>query len=185
MPPAGFGFGEELNMQFSVGDKVVHPYYGPGEVIAVEREDLMDGPKRYYVIEIPGQGLTVRIPLRQIDQVGVRLAMTRTRLQLVLDTLRSRPHALPDDYNERQEQVWEKLKTARALKTAEVVRDLAWRQKTAHLTKRDSELLHRGLDFLAAEVALITGSDVSDASEVLRTALTVAMTSASNTARSQ
>ena len=36
---------------------------------------------------------------------------------------------------------------------AEAVRDLTWRGKQANLTKKDSEMLQRGQDFLAAELA--------------------------------
>ncbi|HSR33941.1 MAG TPA: CarD family transcriptional regulator [Anaerolineae bacterium] len=39
-------------MQFSVGDKVVHPYHGPGRITSVERRELLAGAKRYYVIEM-------------------------------------------------------------------------------------------------------------------------------------
>ena len=84
-------------MQYSVGDKVVHPHHGPGRVANVERRELMDGPKRYYVIDIPGQGLTVRFPVGRADDVGMRLAISQSRLPQVLSTLRSEPRQLPED----------------------------------------------------------------------------------------
>jgi RNA polymerase-interacting CarD/CdnL/TRCF family regulator len=43
-------------MQYSVGDKVVHPHHGPGRIARVEQRELLDGIKRYYVIEIQDQG---------------------------------------------------------------------------------------------------------------------------------
>jgi CarD family transcriptional regulator len=167
-------------MQFSVGDKVVHPYHGPGSIAGIESKDLMDGPKRYYVIDVPGQGLTVRVPTGKAEEVGVRPAMSQSRFPRVLTMLRGRPHWLPEDYRERQEQVYAQLKTRRVMQLARVVRDLTWHRERAHLTKTDSGLLKQGLDLLAAEMALVSGDDISDASRLIESTMTAAMASASN-----
>jgi CarD family transcriptional regulator len=162
-------------MQFSVGDKVVHPHHGPGRVAGVERWELIDGPKRYYVIEIPGQGLTVHIPVSKADEVGVRLAMPQSRLPQVLSMLRGKPHPLPEDYKERQEQIWAKLRTGRVMQLARVVRDLTWHRERAHLTRKDSDYLRQGQELLAAEMALASGDAVSDASKLIEATMTAAV----------
>ncbi len=163
-------------MQFSVGDKVVHPHHGPGWITGVERKDLLGGEKRYYVIEIPTKDLTVYVPWSTIDQAGVRPAMSRAKLSDVLDKLRSTPRHLPEDYKERQEQVWEMLKTGRVMPIAEVVRDLVWQKERDHLTKRDADLLAQGQERLAAEMALISGAKVSDMEKTIEDVLADAMT---------
>ena len=161
-------------MEFAVGDKVVHPHHGPGQVTGLEHREFLDGKKRYYVIEIPAMELTVRVPRRKVDHVGVRPAMSRAKVARVLETLRSEPDLLPKDHKERQESVWEKIRTSRPIPTAEAVRDLAWRSHSAHLTKKDAELLKRGQDFLAAEMALVSDSEVSEATARIESALAVA-----------
>ena len=167
-------------MQFSVGDKVVHPHHGPGRIASVERRELMDGPKRYYAIEIPGQGLTVHIPVGKADEVGVRLAMSESRFPRVLSMLRSRPRLLAEDYKERQEQVSVQLKTGRVMKLAGVVRDLTWHRERAHLTRKDIDYLKQGRELLAAEMALVSGDDVSDASKLIEATMTAAVASTLN-----
>ena len=167
-------------MQFSVGDKVVHPNHGPGSIAGIESKDLMDGPKQYYVIDVPGQRLTVRVPTGKAEEVGVRPAMSQSRFPRVLTMLRGRPHWLPDDYKERQEQVYAQLKTRRVMQLARVVRDLTWHRERARLTKTDSGLLKQGLDLLAAEMALVSGDNISDASRLIESTMTAAMASASN-----
>jgi len=162
-------------MQFTVGDKVVHPSYGPGRIASVERRELMDGAKRYYVIDIPGQGLTVYIPARKVDEVGVRPAMPPSRLPQVLSMLRSEPRQLPENYKERQEQIYAKLKTGRVMQLARVVRDLTWHRERAHLTKKDSACLKQGQELLAAEMALVSGDSVSDASKLIESTVTAAV----------
>jgi CarD family transcriptional regulator len=140
----------------------------------------LDGIKRYYVIEIPVQGLTVHLPVRKADEVGIRPAMAPSRLLQVLRKLRSRPRRLPEDYKERQEQILEKLKTGRVDQLVRVVRDLSWHRERAHLTKRDTDYLKQGCDLLAAEMALVSGDDISDANELIESTVTAAMDSTVN-----
>jgi RNA polymerase-interacting CarD/CdnL/TRCF family regulator len=140
----------------------------------------MDGPKRYYVIEIPGQGLTVHIPAGKADGAGVRPAMSQSRLPRILSMLCARPRLLPEDYKERQEQVCAELKTGRVMHLARVVRDLTWHRKIAHLTKTDTDYLKQGRDLLAAEMALVSGDAISDASKLIEATMTAAMASTPN-----
>jgi CarD family transcriptional regulator len=132
------------------------------------------------VIDIPGQGLTVHIPVSKADEGGMRLAMSQSRFPRVLSTLRGKPHSLPEDYRERQEQIWAKLKTGRVIQLARVVRDLTWHRERAHLTKRDSDYLKQGRDLLAAEMALVSGDAVSDASKLIAATMAAAMASVLN-----
>jgi CarD family transcriptional regulator len=167
-------------MQFSVGDKVVHPHYGPGSIQSIERRELMDGPKRYYVIDIPGQGLTLHIPVRNADEAGVRPAMSQARFPWVLNMLRNRPHPLPEDYRERQEQICAQLKTGQVMQLARVVRDLTWHRARAHLTRVDTDYLKQGRRLLVAEMALVSGASVSEVSELIEATMTAAMASTPN-----
>ena len=158
-------------MHFSVGDKVVHPRRGPGRIVGVERQEFLDESKRYYVIDMPAKAMTVRIPVRRVDDVGLRPAMTREKLAKVMEILHATPCVLPADYKERQEEVREKIQAARPIPMAEAVRDLTWRGRSAHLTKTDSELLKMVQDFLAAEMALASDIAVSEANEKIELAL--------------
>jgi RNA polymerase-interacting CarD/CdnL/TRCF family regulator len=98
--------------------------------------------------------------------------MTRDKLARVLDTLHGRPRGLPMDHKERQESVRERVQTSRPIAMAEAVRDLTWHGRSAHLTKTDSELLKAVQDFLAAEIALASDTQVSEAIEAIELALT-------------
>jgi len=161
-------------MQFTVGDKVVHPRYGPGQITAIVSREAAEGPARYYVIDIPRQGLTVHSPVLKAGEAGMRLAMSQTRLSRVLSLLRGSPHRLPADYRQRQDQMWARLKTGGAAQLAGLVRDLTGHRHSAHLTQKDAEYLQQGRDLLAAEVALVSGMAFSDASRQIEAALAAA-----------
>jgi CarD family transcriptional regulator len=144
-------------------------------VRAIEEKDFMDGQDYYYVIDIPDQGLTLHIPKHRIAEAGVRAAMKPTQLTRMLKTLGSGPAPLPEDYKERQEQVWEKLRTGKPFEIAETVRDLTWYQHRAHLTKKDTDYLDRGRKLLAAEMALVSDIDISEAAKTIEATLIAAL----------
>jgi CarD family transcriptional regulator len=112
------------------------------------------------------------MPVGKADDLGVRLAMSQSRLTRLLGMLRGKPHLLPEDYRVRQEQVAAQLRTGRVTQLARVVRDLTGHRERAHLTKRDSDYLQQGRDLLAAEMALVSGKTVSHASKMIDAAMT-------------
>jgi CarD family transcriptional regulator len=166
-------------MEFHIGDKIVHPTHGPGQITALERKEFMDGSKRYFVIEIPGQGLTVYIPRKKMQEIGIRPAIRQTQVATVFGTLQSKPHPLPADYRVRQEKIEELLRTGRVIPIAKAVRDLTWQRERDHLTQKDSDCLRRGRDLLAAEIALASDSQIADVHTRMDAALLASMASAS------
>jgi CarD family transcriptional regulator len=162
-------------MGFSVGDKVMHPSFGAGQITGEEHRELVDGFKHYYVIKVVGARATAYVPIRKMDELGVRLVMSSGALIQVVGTLRSMPSTLSNDYRKRQEGVQEKLETGLPVPMAEAVRDLTWHGKRRRLTQRDEALLKRGRERLANEIAWATDADVMEAHEMidgtLRTAL--------------
>jgi CarD family transcriptional regulator len=162
-------------VQFSIDDKVIHPAHGAGRITGIEQRGQISESTSYYVIEIPAQRLTLRVPSGRMEQSGIRPVMTPGKLPGVLARLRSRAHQLPDDAGTRQEGMGEKLDTGRALQLAEVVRDLTWHRHRAHLTKRDTDLLNRGRALLAAEMALASDIEVAEATRAIDAALAQGM----------
>ena len=162
-------------MQFSVGDAVVHPHHGPGWITGMERRELLDGKKLYYEIEIPMQELSLCVPRKAMQDMGVRPAMSRGRLPRVLAKLEDEPCILPGDYKIRQEEVWEQLRTGQVMLLAEVVRDLSWHEEREHLTKKDTEYLARAKERLVAELALVSGSEAQDMEKRINDVLAAAI----------
>jgi CarD family transcriptional regulator len=164
-------------MQFSVGDKVVHPQYGPGRIRDIVHQEFVGEAKSYYVIDMPDQGLIVHVPVLTAGKSGIRPAMTRAALHQVLNTLRSGPSRLPDDFRERQAQIDAEFKTGEVLSLATVVRDLTWHKERAHLTRKDSDLLKQGQERLAAEMALVSGEDTAESLKLIGSTMTTALAS--------
>ena len=160
---------------YSVGDKVVHPGYGPGVIKDIERRQVIGEAKRYYVIDMQAGGGTLMTPVAGADEVGLRPAISNASLRRLFRSLREAPRPLSEDFRERQTEVEERLKVGDIFETARVLRDLAWHGKQHGLTKRDMQLMQRAEELVAGELALIREIEVKAAQDELQASLSEAM----------
>jgi CarD family transcriptional regulator len=156
---------------YSVGDKVVHPGYGPGVITTVERRQVISEAKRYYVIEMLSGGTTLMTPVAQADKIGLRLAVDDVTLERLISMLAEPPNSLSYDFRERQDAIEERLKEVDIYVTTEVLRDLVWFGHIRGLTKRDTQLMQRAEESVAGELALVRGIELQEAVDILQAAL--------------
>ena len=152
---------------FDIGDKVVHPTHGAGQVTGIKEQDLLKQYHRYYVINLAIDDRTLMIPVSNAKEIGLRSISQEPVLSKVWHTLDASAKTLSGDYRKRQKRIQEKLKTGNAIKIAEVIRDLFALKHEDHLTSFDTKLLERARQFLSSEVALIEGMEVSEAERMI------------------
>lgn len=146
-------------MEFSVGQTLIHPYHGAGEVLDIENKELVEGFENYYVIHFEGNELTTRIPVRNAEEFGLRGVMSDDKLEQAMEILRQEPEELPTHFKSRRAQVEDMIRSGQPINIAEAVRDLTWRKKDEHLTKADRRLLMEGKDLLVDEMSLVADAD--------------------------
>jgi CarD family transcriptional regulator len=162
-------------MTYSVGDKVVHPGYGPGTITSIEHRQVVGEAKKYYVINMLNEGGTLMTPVERARDVGLRPAIGDRAMKRLLESLSQPPSTLAGDFRERQTDIEERLKEGDIFTTAKVVRDLTWHGQLHGLTKRDTQLRQRAEQLLAGELALVKEIDVKEALEEVQTILADAM----------
>jgi CarD family transcriptional regulator len=156
---------------YAVGDKVVHPGYGPGVIKGIERRQVISEEKDYYIIEILTGNATLMTPVAQADRVGLRPAMSDASIKQLLEMLSEAPDTLSEDFRERQVDIDERLKEGDVLVTARVIRDMMWYGHANDLTKRDTQLMQRAEELVAGELALAKGIEVKEALEKMQAIL--------------
>jgi CarD family transcriptional regulator len=162
------------SMMFKAGDAVVHPARGAGIVTGVEKREWHDTLQQYYQIRLLGQLDTrLMIPTSTANKIGLRRVIPRSKLKRLWRVLLSDPDMLPDEHKERYQLLKEKLVTGDVFQIAEVVRDMAWRERrNRSLTTVGRQMYEKGIRFLAGEVAAVQDMDFADAEgEVKRTLL--------------
>ncbi len=70
---------------FNLGDHVVCPGHGVGQVFSVETKELNGEMKSFYIIKIVSNGMKVMIPVESKD--GVRGLMGNTEINGVFELL--------------------------------------------------------------------------------------------------
>jgi CarD family transcriptional regulator len=156
---------------YAVGDKVVHPGYGPGVIKGIERRQVISEEKDYYIIEILTGDATLMTPVAQADRVGLRPAMSDASIKRLLEVLSEAPDTLSEDFRERQVGIDERLKEGDVMVTARVIRDMMWYGHANDLTKRDTQLMQRAEEMVAGELALAKGIEVKEALEKMQAIL--------------
>ena len=147
---------------FEIGDKVVHPQHGVGQIVKLEDREFERGDSRkYYEIQIPG-GSIVWVPV-DLSNSGVRRLASKHELRQCREILKSKPLPLTEDGRVRQATLVAHLKQGTIAAQCEVVRDLSAfvAHKPAYGTI--TGFLESTLRVLCQEWALVEDVTVSEA----------------------
>ena len=147
---------------FEIGDRVVHPQYGVGQIVKLEDREFERGDiRRYYEIHIP-DGSTVWVPV-DLSNSGLRRLASKSELDQCRELLRSHPSPLLEDGRVRQSALVAHLKQGTIAAQCEVVRDLSAfvAHKPAYGTI--TAFLEAMLRVLCQEWAIVEGITVSEA----------------------
>lgn len=147
---------------FEVGERVVHPQHGVGEIVQLEDREFERGePRRYYEIHIPG-GSTVWVPV-DLSNSGVRRLARRSEIPRCREVLQAHPSPLTEDGRVRQATLVAHLRQGTIIAQCEVVRDLSAfvAHKPAYGTI--SSFLEAMLRVLCQEWAIVEGMTTADA----------------------
>ena len=160
-------------MMFKPGDPIVHPFRGAGIVIRIEKRQWHGSSEMYYRIKLLGQrGITLMVPIHLAETLGLRPAVSLSKLNQVWHVLCADPGTLPADHKQRYELLEGKLHAGSVFQVAEAVRDMAWRQRQkGRLTIVGKQMYEKGFTLLAAEVAATQGIDLADAETQVKTRL--------------
>jgi len=109
-------------MSFKVGDQVIHPRHGLGQVTSLAVKQFVKGEKRpFYEISFPGS--TLWVPLN-LATSGVRKLSAKTEIASCRRVLKAPAEPLKDDFRLRQLELNDHLKEGTLTARCEVVRDL-------------------------------------------------------------
>ena len=157
-------------MTFEIGDRVVHPQHGLGQVVKLEAREFESGViRRYYEISMPG-GSTVWVPV-DMETVGLRKPAQKNEIARCRKILVSRPAPLPEEARSRQANLSARLKQGTIFTFCEVVRDLYAFGEHKSLYGTIAGFYRVTKDVLCQEWAVVEGITVLDAAQEVDTLL--------------
>ncbi len=154
---------------FKVGDAIVHPAFGAGVVTGLKELRYSGNPSQYYQIKLLKRTDTrLMVPVQEVEDRGIRRAISGKLLDRVWLILGQAPQALPDNYKSRHKLLEDKFSAGDIILIAEAVRDAAGRRRKRSLTDRGKRIYRRGLTLLISELAAAQDIGLAEAEAQVR-----------------
>ncbi|MDX1357663.1 MAG: CarD family transcriptional regulator [Clostridia bacterium] len=151
---------------YKVGDKVVYPMHGAGEIVGLEEKEIFGQVKEYYILNMPIGGMKVSLPVDSIDKIGVRDIISEKEADQLLDDFSNYECDETTNWNKRYRENMEKIKSGSVTSVAYVVKALMLRDKDKGLSTGERKMLSSAKQILLSE--LILAKDISaDKAEML------------------
>lgn len=150
-------------MNFQIGDYVVCPGHGVGQILAIDDKELGGDTKRFYSIKITSNGMKVMIPADSKD--GVRNLVGQNQVSEVFNLLQDHDVIVDNStWNRRHREYLHKIKTGSLLEIADVLRSLFLLRHTKQLSFGERKMLEQCKNLLVEEIALSQGTPAESVS---------------------
>ncbi|MBQ8918525.1 MAG: CarD family transcriptional regulator [Acidaminococcaceae bacterium] len=161
---------------FAVGDKVVYPMHGAALVEDIEERIYEEKPTKYLVLSMLIGSMKVRIPLCNLEKVGLRPIIPKTKMKEIKKVLETE---VSNNYksitwNRRFTIYIDKMKSGDVLDLAEVISILERQDRQKKLSTGERRLLGNARQILASELMIVKNSDIESAEKWIDEALNIA-----------
>jgi len=141
-------------MDFTVGEVVVYPHHGAARIADIEKREMGGEELDFLVLNILQSDLSVRVPVKNAELVGVRDVVGEEGLRKVFSVLRETDVEEAGNWSRRYKANQERLASGDINKVAEVVRDLWRRDQGRGLSAGEKRMLGKARQILVGELAL-------------------------------
>lgn len=148
-------------MRFKIGDTAVYPAHGVGTIQSIDTMTVGEERVSFYVMRILDTGVTIKIPVKTAEQVGLRRIIDADQVANVYTILQQRNVEIePKPWNRRYRQYMEKLKSGSPFEIAEVLRNLLVLKGEKVLSFGERKMLDTARALLIKEISLAKESSV-------------------------
>ena len=153
------------NSEFKIGETVVYPKHGVGEITKIETMEIASIKTRFYVVKMEQSKLVIRVPLDKKDDVGLRKISSKKIIDEVYSTLKLKPKIRRIMWSRRAQEYDAKIFSGDPIKIAEVVRDLFRKTSQAEQSYSERQMFQVAIERLAREVAAVEKTDYFQSTE--------------------
>ena len=140
--------------EFQVGEKVVYPSHGVGEITEIESQTIADTKLEVYVISFPQDKMTLRVPVSKATASGLRTLANKSSINEVYTILNSKPKRGNKMWSRRALEYEAKINSGEIEAVAEVVRDL-YKNVDNDRSYSERTIYESALNRLASEIAIL------------------------------
>ena len=151
----------------NIGDMIVYPSQGAGVIESVEERFILGERKKYYIMRISLGNVTVMIPMDTCDTVGIRDVISADEAKKVLDAFHKAPVEENLNWNKRQRDHVQKIKSGDIYQTSAVLKCLMYRDKTKGLSTSERKMLYNLRQIVLSELVLSKVAPQEDIEAIL------------------
>ena len=159
------------NKEFKIGEVVVYPKHGVGEIIKLESMEVSSIKTKFYVVKMEQGKLTIRVPLDKQNEVGLRKISSKKIIDEVFNTLKLKPKIRRIMWSRRAQEYDTKIFSGDPIRIGEVVRDLFRKNSQPEQSYSERQMFQVALERLAREVAAVEKTDYFQATEKIESTL--------------
>ena len=148
---------------FAAGEFVVYPPHGVGRILELGKEMIGDAPLELLLIEFERDKLLLRVPLRKVEDVGLRKLSAKPVVAKAMETLKRRAQLKRTMWSRRSQEYNSKINSGDLVSIAEVARDLFRPHRQNEQSYSERQLYEAARDRIAQELAVIQNIQESSA----------------------
>ena len=151
--------------EFKIGEMVVYPKHGVGEITRIESLEVENIKTNFYVVQMEQDKLMIRVPLDKQNEAGLRKIASKKILNNIFNVLKLKPKIRRIMWSRRAQEYDAKIFSGDPIKIAEVIRDLFRKNSQPDQSYSERQMFHVALERLAREIAAIEKTDYFQATE--------------------
>jgi CarD family transcriptional regulator len=148
---------------FRKGDTVVHPEHGAAVIQELREKEFLGEKRTYLVLRVAYGDLTLLIPVDSTEQVGLRQVVSKNEVKKVLKVLTEDESSMAANWSRRFKNNMEKLHSGDPYQVAEVLRNLAIREREKGLSAGEKRMILKARQILISELSYATAKTEDEA----------------------
>jgi CarD family transcriptional regulator len=152
-------------VSFQIGDKVIYPNHGLGVVEKVEEKTILGTTTGFFHLRIISNETTVLVPVANVDNVGLRRAITDEEVERLFGLLGDGKIDNHQNWKGRFKDNSDKMRTGSIYDMADVLKSLTFLAKSKSLSFREKRMLDRAKSLIVSEISEVmqlTAASVED-----------------------
>ena len=158
-------------MKFKKGETIIYPQHGACIVMGTKKMEAFGEKREYLILQTVINEMTLKVPVDKAEEVGVRPPVSADELEDLVAVLSKPDPRVPSNWSRRFKNHQEKLKSGDVYQVAEVVRNLAARNRDASLSAAERTMYERARVNLVSEISPALKVSAEDAEAYLDEAL--------------
>lgn len=142
---------------FKIGDRVVYPAHGVGEIIGEENQIVGGMELRVFIISLIKEKMILRVPVKRALGVGLRPLSSIDTLRSIFDIFQGKSKTSKGMWSKRAQEYELKINSGNVSSLAEVVRDLYKNSEDPDRSYSERVIYESALNRLAGEFAAVKG----------------------------